>query len=331
MADDLAHHYVRAGLPAKAFLYSVMAGTKSLGVYSLEEAERHFLKALEIADAHPNDATDRQLMLVVERFTYLLNLNTRSTELCALVEKYLPRIERAGASPDLVLVLHHYSFALVSRSMFKESRAAADRAFAVADRLGDPRARAYARTSKILCSTILAPMSVEEIEREGRLALDEARREPDGYIENWALWVLCWDYLHRCDTPRGRSFAYDIVQNARDRNDPRALGFGLWTLGWLAIVDERYADALAHGEEGERVALLPLDRMVSTQVRGVALIGLRQVDEGSRILTDLWEEFAKNDWRYNLSGTDLMLSLALVMQGKMAKGASQIQKRIINI
>ena len=55
VADDLAHHYVRAGSPAKAFLYSVMAGTKSLGVYSLEEAERHFRRALEISDAHPED------------------------------------------------------------------------------------------------------------------------------------------------------------------------------------------------------------------------------------------------------------------------------------
>ena len=122
VADDLAHHYVRADLPAKAFLYSLMAGTKSLGVYSLEEAERHFRKALEIADARPGGATDRQLMFVVERFTYLLNLNTRSTELCALVEKYLPRIEKTGTSPDLVLVLHHYSFALLTRSMFTEAR-----------------------------------------------------------------------------------------------------------------------------------------------------------------------------------------------------------------
>ena len=329
VADDLAHHYVRANSPAKAFLYSVMAGAKSLGVYSLEEAERHFRRALEIADARPHVATDTQIVLVVERFTYLLNLNTRSTELCTLVEKYLPRMEKAGASTHLALVLHHYSFALVSRSMFQESRAAADRAFAVADRLGDPRARAYARTSKILCSTILAPMSVEEIEREGRLALDDATHEPDGYIENWALWVLCWDCVHRTDTLRARSFAHEIVRNARDRNNPRALGFGLWSLGWVAIVDERYADALTYGEEGERLAVLPLDRMVSAQVRGVALIGLRQVAEGSRILAELWEEFAKNDWRYNLNGTDLMLSLALVMQGKFAKGVSQIRKHIV--
>ena len=172
-------------------------------------------------------------------------------------------------------------------------------------------------------------MSLAEIEREGRLALDDAMREPDGYIENWALFVLCWDYVHRTDTGRAKSFAHDIVQNARDRNNPRALGLGLFALGWVAIIDERYADALTHGEEGERVAMLPLDRMVSTQVKGIALVGLRQVADGARVLRELREEFAKNDWRYNLSGTDMMLSLVSIMQGRFAKGVSQIRKHIV--
>jgi class 3 adenylate cyclase/tetratricopeptide (TPR) repeat protein len=328
VADDLAYHYGRANSPAKAFQYGVMAGTKSLGVYSLDEAERHFRKALEIADTHPNVATDRQLTGLMERFTYLLNLNTRSTELCAVVEKYATRMEQIGDSPDLVLVLHHYGVALFTRSMFREARVTGDRAFAIADRLGDHRARAYARASRILCSTIIAPMSPEELEREGQLALEEAKHEPDGYIENWIPFVLCWDFMHRFEINRAKSFAHNIVQNARERSDPRALGLGLWSLGWVDIVDEQFADALAHGEEGEKVAILPVDRLVSTQVKGVALIGLRQVDDGSRILTELREQFTKNDWRYNFYGTDLILSLALIMQGKFAKGISQIRRHI---
>ena len=86
-----------------AFQYSLVAGTKSLGVYSLEEAERHFRKAIEIADARPDGATNAQLMFVVERFTYLLNLNTRSTELCALRGEVPALDRRTGTLPDLML------------------------------------------------------------------------------------------------------------------------------------------------------------------------------------------------------------------------------------
>jgi hypothetical protein len=328
VADDLAYHYGRADSPAKAFEYGAMAGTKSLGVYSLDEAERHFRKALEIADTHPNVATDAQLTGLMERFTYLLNLNTRSIELCAVVEKYAAWMEKTGDSPDRVLVLHHYSWALFTRSMFREARVIGDRAFAIADRLGDHRALAYARASRIVCSTILAPMSPEELEREGQLALEETNQKSDGYIENWIPWVLCWDWLHRFEISRAKSFAHNIVQNARERSDPRALGLGLWSLGWADIVDEQFADALAHGEEGEKVAVLPLDRLVSTQVKGIALIGLGHVDDGFRILTDLREQFTKNDWRYNIYGSNLILGLALIVQGKLAKGVSHIRRYV---
>jgi hypothetical protein len=140
--------------------------------------------------------------------------------------------------------------------------------------------------------------------------------------------VLLWDFGHRFEINRAKSFAHNIVQNARERSDPRALGLGLWSLGWVDILDENFVDALAHGEEGEKVAVLPLDRLVSTQVKGIALIGLRQVDDGSRILTELREQFTKNDWRYNCSGTNLILGLALIMQGKFAKGTSQIRRHI---
>jgi hypothetical protein len=198
----------------------------------------------------------------------------------------------------------------------------------IAGRLGDHRSRAYARASRIVCSTILAPMSPEELEQEGQLALEEAKQKPDGYIENWIPWVLCWDWLHRFEIDRAKSFAHNIVQNARERSDPRALGLGLWSLGWVEIVDEQFADALAHGEEGEKVAVLPLDRLVSAQVKGIALVGLGQVDAGSLILTELREQFIKNDWRYNVYGTDLILGLALIVQAKLAKGVSQIRRYI---
>jgi hypothetical protein len=253
VADELAYHYGRADSPAKAFRYSVLAGAKSLSVYSLDEAERHFRKALQIVDTHPAVATGSEFMGLMERFTYLLNLDTRSIEQCALVEKYSPRIDQIGASPALVLVLHHYTWVLITRSMFREAQVVADHALSVADHVGDHRARAYARASKMICSTILAPMSLEEVEREGRLALEDANREPDGYIENWVPWLLYSDFLHRTDTGRARSFAHDIVRNARERDDPRALGLGLWSLGWADMMDEQYVEALAHGEEGASI------------------------------------------------------------------------------
>jgi class 3 adenylate cyclase len=48
VAEVLAHHYSKTGCDNKAFAYSSMAGDKSLSVYSLDEAEIHFVAALAL-------------------------------------------------------------------------------------------------------------------------------------------------------------------------------------------------------------------------------------------------------------------------------------------
>ena len=53
-AETRAHHYVLADRKNLAFTYLAMAGTKSLGVFSLDEADRYFASALALLerDAH---------------------------------------------------------------------------------------------------------------------------------------------------------------------------------------------------------------------------------------------------------------------------------------
>jgi hypothetical protein len=304
------------------------AGKKSLGVYSLDEAERYFSKALEIIDSQTGAATDLEFADLVERFSYLLNLNTRAKEICGLIEKYLPRLEALGASPQLVMVLHHYHLALTTRAMYSSAQEINLRGFAAAEPLDDHRSRAYARASVILTSTTVAPLSLEAIEREGQLLLNDASRDPDGYIENWAPFVLAWDHMHRGEILRARGFADATLKNARERNDPRALGLGLWIIGWIDILDERHGEALEHAEEGLRASLLPLDRSANSQVKGIALILLGRLNEGLAVLTDLKEQLHRNGWLWNLAGTDLILSIALVMRGEFGSGIRKIDAYI---
>ena len=53
-------------------------------------------KALDIADLHAGAATEFEIAEVVERIVHLLNLNTRPTPLCELLDRYLSRIEGTG-------------------------------------------------------------------------------------------------------------------------------------------------------------------------------------------------------------------------------------------
>ena len=70
--------------------------------------------------------------------------------------------------------------------------------------------------------------------------------------------------------------------------------------------------------------------MWSIQVKAIALSGLRQVSEGVPVLNEVKKRLLKNDWRYMLTGTQLMLSLATIMQGDFARGTSELRRFIVD-
>jgi predicted ATPase len=58
VAEALANHYSLTNRAGKAFTYLSMAGSKGLGVFSLDEAAAHFNAALVLLDKNPDCASD---------------------------------------------------------------------------------------------------------------------------------------------------------------------------------------------------------------------------------------------------------------------------------
>ena len=77
VAEVLAHHYSQTDHADKAFTYLSMAGSKSLSVYSLDEAAAHFSAALALLDKNPDCASDDQVADFFVPYTLLLNMNVQ--------------------------------------------------------------------------------------------------------------------------------------------------------------------------------------------------------------------------------------------------------------
>ena len=61
VAEILAYHYSHTSRVGKAFAYLSLAGTKSLSIYSLDEAATHLTAALALLDKNPDCASDAQV------------------------------------------------------------------------------------------------------------------------------------------------------------------------------------------------------------------------------------------------------------------------------
>ncbi len=92
VAEVLAHHYSQTDRVDKAFAYLSMAGAKSLGVYSLDEAQIHLSAATTLLDHSPDCATDNEVADFLVNYLLLLNLVHHIPELITAVERYRPRI-----------------------------------------------------------------------------------------------------------------------------------------------------------------------------------------------------------------------------------------------
>ena len=95
VTEILAHHYSQTDHTDKAFSYLSMAGSKSLGVYSLDEASIHFTAALALLDKAPDCASDDQVADFLVSYTQLLDMSLEVKATIALLERYLARIKPA--------------------------------------------------------------------------------------------------------------------------------------------------------------------------------------------------------------------------------------------
>jgi predicted ATPase len=148
VAEVLAHHYSQTNQVNKAFIYLTMAGSKSLSVYSLDEAAAYFSAALALLGKNPDCASDDQVADFLVPYALLLNMNVQLKVLINVISRYLARVDRLGDDPRVVLIRHQYVFALVWNSRYQEAAAVQRETSPIADRLGDSREAQKRRTQR---------------------------------------------------------------------------------------------------------------------------------------------------------------------------------------
>jgi class 3 adenylate cyclase/tetratricopeptide (TPR) repeat protein len=327
VAEVLAHHYSQTTHEDKAFVYLCMAGTKSLSVYSLDEAATHFNAALALLDKTPACATDDQVADFLSSFAFLLILNVNVSLNIDVLRRYLERIDRLGDDPRVVLILHHYTLALLLNGNYREMVYAQNKASAIANRIGDNRAKAYSRAAEILASSIVAPKSPQEYEPLAEESITSETADP--YVQSWTLWAIGWKALHSGLMNDARNAASELMQIGRRANDPRATGWALSLLTWIALTSDSYSEALAYSEQSLAVAITPLDRAFATNGMGDALVLLRQTEKGLKVLEHNNRDNVAGGLLYTLVGSEGVMAVGKVLSGEIGGGIRLLEEAIL--
>ncbi|MBV8925350.1 MAG: hypothetical protein JOZ74_08265 [Bradyrhizobium sp.] len=327
-AETLAYHFSLSTKHDKAFSYCSLAGRKCLDIYSLEEAERYFRKALMLIEMVPHCADDRGMATVVANLLEVLYLRGDLLGLQAAADRYIPRLQMIGDTPQLVFALYFHCMLLQHHCSFAAAEERATLALSIAQRLNDVRAQAYAQSALMFCSTILARHGLEAGEAEGQRMLEVCLQSGDNYILNWAYWSIAWDYVSRGLTRKARIWTLKLIESGRQREDDRAIGMAYWTLAWIDIQDNRFADAIVNAQRCLKTAATTFDRNAGAIVSATGLLLEGRFEEGLAQLLSLKKWALANGWLYSASGVDFAAGPALAATGRIAEGIRMLKAGI---
>jgi len=230
VAEVLAHHFSIADQPEPASRYLCLAGRISLDTYSPEEAEQYFRQALTTYETKSRRENNSGMAKAVVGLLEALYLSGNVLETKRIAEFYIPRLEEEGPSPELVFALYYLSLMLCNLCRFREGEVKAQQALTIAEKTGDVKALAYARSCLFFILNILGQTPLETMEAMGAQLIADCEKASDKYCLNWAYFSIAWDYFTRGLESVARCWLAKLIESGRKRRDQRALGLANWAL-----------------------------------------------------------------------------------------------------
>ena len=224
VVETLARHFSQTERADKAFQYLAMAGAKSLGVYSFDEAGAHFDSAIALLDAYPGCANDRQIAGMLSHFVLYTNASSQLMLTTSTVKRFRARLDAVGDNPEAIVIEHHNVIALLYCAMYREAQSALDRLSVMAARRKDSAAIAYAQTARIYVSLYLGD-PIEDFAAMASEAIPAASHVDEPYVQYSLRCAIGLLQLFRGRIYESLKAAEDILALGRTLDDPRSISW----------------------------------------------------------------------------------------------------------
>lgn len=328
-ADALAYHYSQTRRSDKAFTYNALAGEKSLGVFSHDQANRYFADALALYEHDPNCATDAAFAAFLGNYALCSNISLDVMTMIDMAQKFEPVLKKIGDNADHILFLHHYVSCLVCNTKFLEALKVQQDLTAMAERLGDPKSRAYAMVNELSVAIYCAPISNAEFASKQAKIEQALTTFDDPYLRNFYFATVGWNELTRGRVASAREAADRMVAVGEQENDPRALGYGTAIKALVAVVTDDHQSALELSEEARRLARAEFEIAIAESSRISALVALET--PGALAALQSYIDMRKADGCTLFAGVpEAMLGVGLAMEGRISEGLREIESTIAN-
>jgi len=323
ITEILAHHYSHTPRTEKAVRYIAEAGAKCLRVYSLDEADLHLCKAVELMEQVAGCAENTFFVDVLLQLARVKYFRADMYGLISLLKPHLARVEALDDPERLANFLFEIGYAQVFGGDAENGMALLKRSRTIAEGINDDLIIGKIAMGEIMYHTFYSDLVPEirgRIEELEKIALTAGHSAKD-------VWVIAKTYTAMSvfggisGNPKvSRDYSHRLFELTRETSDPRARGMGLWTLAASDTINWACEKAIDNAREGNRSALCQIDQLISQGALGGALGLLGRVDEALPLLQSFHDTLSERGLVVSLITMDLFLGPTLVMSGDMSRG-----------
>lgn len=328
-AETLAYHWKKSAQPVRAIPFQAMAGKKSLGVYSLEEANQWFQQAIEQMNASPDYVDDTLLADVLLNWARVYYYRKDFRGLIHILEEHLTRIESLGDQRRLSLALFWLGFAHYFATRYDVSRTMLHKALELGRQQDDAECIGYASLGLMFVSAnVPAESPADSLEYLGKDVLSAASQLSDVYLESKYLLCMTIHTIYQGRYCDAREYCARMQLLGERVSDPRTITMSQWSLGFVNVFEEKFEQALENAETSLKHSPDPLDKLMAQTVKGVALALMGKPVEGLLVLQLVRSEMLEADYLAPLLGLDIPYGAAIALAGKMRVGVHWIEEAI---
>lgn len=255
LAQRLALHFEKAGLPARAAPFHLAAAQGAWRIYALDLCLHHLELATAQIETPEVTADDSLVADILTSYLRVLDVVGHWVKLCAIADRHMHRL-RAPSDPAPLI------FALTIRAKganqcvdFITARARIDEALALAEATGDGNSIAVVKSVKMDIVNDHADWCIDDVPRLFEETRAYADHGNDPHLAQLRLYEMASHFRQTGDIPQALALSDELIHLGTIRNDSRALAFGWWVRASISAMIENYPRAEQEALESMRNAL----------------------------------------------------------------------------
>lgn len=328
-AESLAFHYDQADMPSEAARHLISAGLRNLSLFSLKGAETSFARAHALLSQGAVDLPPEQIANLFAGWFEVQQWHAEFGRTLQLFEAESARLALSKDDPGYPRILGLAGVAYCQDMQFDRAAHYFDQAIEIGEETGDRNAITDGCLGRMVLNCSLPKAGSWQQTQELATRINDLwGDETQPYYRTYCSFYQNWSRSIRGDIDLALEYGHALYAQGEEMKFSGAIGWGAICIAFNEAYSENFEAAIRYAASGAEAAGGKVDQMVCLGLKGLSMVLAGDVQEGSRILNEIYDQGVALDFRGVENIVDGPIGLAKAIGGDLGGGVEWIKNAI---